>query len=181
MPFTSGIRREVGLRRAVKRARIDPTAVSQTVDLQCVAKCEMDSHADTICAGANCRPIEYTGQQCDVSGFHEELAGLTNVPVATVATGYQSPGGEVFILIMHEVLYFGDTMNHSLINPNQIRHFGIPVSDNSFDTDKPFGIDHDDMFVQFKTEGVAVYFDSFFSTQEDLDTKHHIVITSEHE
>ena len=106
MPFTSGPRRDAEAGRAVKRARIDPSIDHSTHDVRRAARCEMDSHADTICAGVNCRPLAYTGQVCDVSGFHNDLQALPNVPVATVATGYQTPDGEIFVLVMHEALYF---------------------------------------------------------------------------
>ena len=39
----------------------------------------------------------------------------------------------VYILILNEALSFGKSMDHSLINPNQISSFGIPVSDYPLD------------------------------------------------
>ena len=32
-----------------------------------VARCEMDSHADTCVAGPNFMVLEFTGEQCDVT------------------------------------------------------------------------------------------------------------------
>ena len=82
---------------------------------------ELDTRLDMICAGNNFRPLVYTGQCCQVSGFHSSFDTLNDVPVATVATAYQHPSGVVYILIIHEALYFGRSLDHSLINPNQIR------------------------------------------------------------
>jgi len=85
------------------------------------ARCELDTQADTCCAGINCRPIFSTGQQCEVHGFHDDFTPLNDVPIATVATAWSDPlTGRGYILIFHETLYFGDKMNHSLINPNQL-------------------------------------------------------------
>jgi hypothetical protein len=40
---------------------------------------KLDSRADTICAGKNCRLIHYTGQECTVNGFHTQLGSLEKV------------------------------------------------------------------------------------------------------
>lgn len=84
--------------------------------------CEVDTAADTCCAGKNHRVLEWTGQTCSVSGFHDDYEALENVPVAQTATAYVDPDtGVTTILIFNETLYFGNAMDHSLINPNQIR------------------------------------------------------------
>ena len=94
---------------------------------------ELDTRADTICAGKNFRLLALTGQSCDVSGFHQDFDSIKDVPVAQVATAMTMDNGEVIVLVINKVLWFGKTMNRSLINPNQIRAFGIDVSDNPFD------------------------------------------------
>jgi hypothetical protein len=50
-------------------------------------------------------------------------------------------------------------MDHSLINPNQIREYGIPVYDNPF-SQSQFDIDCNDDFIPFNTTGTIVYFES---------------------
>ena len=180
MRFTSGPRRG---HRLVKRARTEKLVPDSVPDehLPYVEKCELDSHADTICAGRNCRLLSSTGQCCDVKGFHEDLADVKNIPVGTVVTGVISPEGVTLILVMHEVLYFGESMDHSLINPNQIRHYGINVSDNPYDSDKPFGIDHETAFIPFSTAGTTIYFDSFYPTNEQLETELYVTLTSDYD
>ena len=84
---------------------------------------DIDTRADTICAGKNMRPIELTGKSCDVSGFHSNLNKMTDVPIATVATATawtDEVSGMTYLLVFHETLYFGASMEHSLINPNQL-------------------------------------------------------------
>ena len=49
----------------------------------------------------------------------------------------------------------------SLINPNQeIRHYGLTVSDDPTDKTKEFGISGDDFFVPFKVSGTTIFFKS---------------------
>jgi hypothetical protein len=68
-------------------------------------------------------------------------------------------------------------MDHSLINPNQIRANGIPVSDNPFDVDRPFGIDHEDLFVPFQAKGATVFFTTSVPSDDELDSCPMIVLT----
>jgi hypothetical protein len=77
--------------------------------------------------------IEYTGQSCDVSGFHKDLNMMRNVPVASCATAITDDLGTTYMLQFDQVLYFGTGMDHSLINPNQIRITGTDVCDDPFD------------------------------------------------
>ena len=82
-----------------------------------------------------------------------------------------------YILIVNEALYFGNDMDHSLINPNQNRHFGIPVSDNPYDEDKELGIDHETAFIPFMTDGSTIFFDTYVPTDDELDTCPYIELT----
>ena len=123
---------------------------------------EMDTHADTSCAGANWSMMEYTGQVCEVSPFLSSYDPVQEIPVArccTVWTDDQS--GQDYLLVGDEMLWFGTTMEHSLINPNQIRDYGLAVDDNPY-TDDPskFGISSDDVFIPFDTTGMLVHFES---------------------
>jgi hypothetical protein len=49
---------------------------------------------------------------------------------------------------------------HSLINPNQLRAFGLYVNDDPFDNTRAFGIKHDNIFIPFNTTGTMVHFDT---------------------
>jgi hypothetical protein len=44
---------------------------------------ELDSHADTCCAGSNCAVVEYTGKVCNVIGFNRDTLNdeLKGIPV----------------------------------------------------------------------------------------------------
>ena len=80
------------------------------------------------------------------------------------------------ILIVNKEIYFGARLDHLLINPNQIRHFEIPVSDNVYDSGRDFGIDPYDQFIPFKSEGSNVFFNSFMQTYAEINTCPHMVI-----
>ena len=172
------VRRAPSAQRAAKRVKLEPHFDETHEHVPC--RSEIDNHADTTCAGKNFLPIVYTGTTCGVKGFHNEME-VHDVPVATCATAWMHPhSGEVFIFMFNEALYFGDQLDHSLINPNQIRHFGIDVEDNPF---RPrIGIDvREGLFIPFDKTGTTISFESRLPTAEELDQCTHIVLTSDAE
>ena len=161
--------------RSAKRAKTSVKTGEQVPGTR--ARNELDTRADTICVGANWRLLSTTGQCCNVHGFHSDFNAIQDVPVARAATAIQDENGATYILIVNEALYFGPSLDHSLINPNQIRHFGIPVSDDPYDRSRQFGIDHEDLFIPFSTTGSTVYFDSYMPTIEEIERFPHIVLS----
>lgn len=125
---------------------------------------EMDSMADTSCAGSNWRMLEDTGMACDVYPFKEGYDAVKGVPIATCATLVEGEDGRDFIIIGHEMLYFGKEMHRSLLNQNQIRahirHHRGRVQDDYTRDDEAFGITTSEMFIPFSMDGSAVYFES---------------------
>jgi len=90
---------------------------------------ELDSHADTTCAGANCVVIEYTGQVVDVTPYNSaKYEPETNIPIVKAATAYTDSTGTTYILVVNQALYFPE-LTHSLLNPNQARTNGVIVED----------------------------------------------------
>ena len=114
-------------RPAAAKAKKRPTS------LPTHGRIELDSHADTIVLGANCTILSHTGQSCEVMPYSDTYDGITDVPVVTGATLWTSPHeGEEFILVFNEALWMGDTLQHTLVNPNQLRAYGTTVQDNPF-------------------------------------------------
>ena len=171
--LTTGPRKPV--EREIKRARSEARKSDHIVHR--LARNELDTRADTICAGANFRLLSTTGQCCEVKGFHDDFAPIQDVPVARVATAWKDRDGATQILVVNEALYFGSEMDHSLINPNQIRHFGVVVNDNPYDPASELGIDHDACFVSFETKGSTVFFESYVPSDKELETCPHVVLT----
>ena len=122
----------------------------------------LDTRADTICAGINYYVLSTSGGIYDVRGFHDNYDAIKDVPVTQVATVYTDGNEATYILIINEALYFGSSMDHSLINPNQIRNFGIPVFNNPYDEGRDLGINHQSLFVPFRTQGSTVFLKLMF-------------------
>ena len=119
-------------------------------------KCELDSHADTCVAGANFTILEFTGQVADVLPFDESFyQARKDIPIVTAATLYTNPEtGEEILLVIPQLLWFGTTLPHSLINPNQLRAFGHMVNNDPTDTTRPFGVcTENNDFIPFWNDG----------------------------
>ena len=140
----------------------------------------MDSHADTIVAGANCVVLNYTGQVCDVSPYRDDYAPINNVPVVHAATAWQSPhSGQVYILVLNEALWMGDSLDHTLINPNQLRHFGTNVHDNPLAEFPLSIITEDEQFcMDLHMDGTLVYADTHTPSDSELQSCPHIHLSS---
>ena len=128
-------------------------------------RCELDSHADKNVAGKNCAIIKYTDRSCDVSLFSEKYNPIKDIPVVSEATGFTSANGRNYILVFHEALYIPD-MRHTLINMNQIRHFGSKVQDNPYHENCPMSIEIPDgeFGACLQSIGIIMSLDTWFPT-----------------
>ena len=141
---------------------------------------ECDTNADTCCLGNNFILLNFTNRTAEVFPYNESYKPMTNVPIVTGATAYDDESsGETIILIVNEALYYGNKLSHSLLNPNQIRHYGLDVQDNPYDTKYDMGITIDDTyFVRFTTNGTKVQFKSRVPTPIEMENCQHFDITS---
>ena len=86
---------------------------------------------------------------------------------------------EEYILVFNEALWMGDTLAHSLINPNQLHAFGTLVQDNPYHTDPlriippPY-----DLEILLRSAGTIIYADTHAPTQAELATLPFIALTS---
>ena len=141
---------------------------------------ELDSHADTVVLGSNCVVLHHTGKVCEVSPYTDEYDAITDVPVVQGATLWMDQHtNEEYILVFNEALWMGDTLTHSLINPNQLRAFGTLVQDNLYHTD-PLGITPPpyNLNIPLCTAGTIIYADTRAPTQAELATLPFIALTS---
>ena len=93
----------------------------KTMSLPTEGHIELDSHTDTIVMGANCVILSHRGQSFEVMPYSDTYDTITDVLVITGATLWTSPhDGEEFILIFNEALWMGNTLQHALVNPNQL-------------------------------------------------------------
>ena len=147
-----------------------------------MSRYEMDTMADTSCAGSNWSVLEWTGHSCDVYPFNKEYEATKDVPIATCATLIQGEGGNDFILVGHEMLFFGSAMSRSLLNQNHICdhiwfHKGRVQDDFTCD-DEEFGIKVGNTFIPFYMDGSAVCLDSRVPSSEEIESLPHVIITS---
>ena len=67
---------------------------------------------------------------------------MKDVEVTTAYTAYDNlEDCCTYILEFNEGLWFGNRMDHSLINPNHLRMTGISLCDDPFDPNRALGID----------------------------------------
>lgn len=69
------------------------------------AWCELDTHADNCCVGANFVTLEHTSYTVNMTPFHPEYQAIKNVPIVKAATAYISLiTGENVILVVNQAL-----------------------------------------------------------------------------
>ena len=144
---------------------------------------EADSNADTTVMGTNFALLSLSRRTADVYAFDPSIPSTT-VPIATGATVYDHPEGYPILLVFHEALWYGEKLDHSLINPNQIRSYGIPFWDNPFDTTRTLGMElSPNVSIPFETRGTKILFTSRVPTTHELRDPHilRFEVTSPHD
>lgn len=166
----------------IKRCKVAKVFKQQN-DCEHHGRIELDTHADCFVAGRNCQVMHYTERVCDVLPYSDDYEARQRVPIVQAATGHTAADGRRFILIANEALWMPD-LEHSLMNPNQVRHYGIKVQDNPFVMD-PMILekdDEDEPFVAcFKSEGLDIFIETWTPSDRDLNECKHIVLTSPNE
>ena len=140
-----------------------------------VARMEMDSHADTCCAGSSARVIEYTGLTANVAPFSLEYSELPDVPIVKAATAYDHPiTGKVYILVMAQALWFGDRLENTLICPNQCRDNGVDVDERPrryvSESSHSIYFRADDIRIELTADGYLSYLRTRTPTNEELES-----------
>jgi hypothetical protein len=130
--------------------------------------CELDSHADTSCAGSNFIQLEDPVCFAPFYPYSSEITALQKIPITSDGTAWVDPAtGQPYLLILNECLFFGDRLNHSLLCPNQLPSNGLIVHDTPT------------IFDNNSTHKCAVsYFDSYAPTLEEAMDMPVIVLTS---
>ena len=121
---------------------------------------ECDTNVDTCCLGKNFVILEFTQQAADMYAYIKDIAPIVGVPILSGTIAWDDPvTGQTYILVINEGLYYGNKMDHSLINPNQIRAYGIPPWDNAYNQTRndELSIELDEAVkVQMKTQGTNI-------------------------
>ena len=150
-------------------------------ELPTSGRIELDSHADTIVLGSNCVVLHHTGKVCEVSPYSDDYEAIKNVPVVCGATLWtDTVDNQEYILVFNESLWMGDSLTHSLINPNQLHVFGTDIQDNPFSNER-LSIQQafHDISIPLQTLGTIIYANTRAPTDQQLGQHPHIVLSSD--
>ena len=144
---------------------------------------ELDSHTDTIVCGSNCIIINFTGKECEVVTYTDAYETIKVVSIVQEATAYDNPDtGETTILILNKAIWMGETMDHTLVKPNQLRAYGMIVKDNPF-AEAPIFIateDHDFMLT-LSSKGTILGLTTRTTKDKELHMCPHVTCSLAHE
>ena len=85
---------------------------------------------------------------------------------------------DTFILILHEGLWMNTTMENKLVNPNQLRHFGVTIQDNTY-INSPLYIEYPEHYfgLPLIVLGTNIMAHTRTPTGEELAMCRHIVLS----
>jgi hypothetical protein len=139
---------------------------------------EADTHADTTVAGKNCVAMNFTERSCGVQPYSDEYEPTPDVPIVTAATGFTSKNGINYILVFPEALCMPN-LDHSLFNPNQLRHFGTVVQDDPCDAAPMCVKSADNTFTAcLDSVGTDIFLKTWAPSDADLRMHPHLVLSS---
>ena len=115
-----------------------------------------------------------------MSPYSDDYEAIKNAPVVCGAMLWtDTADNEEYILIFNESLWMGDSLTHSLINPNQICASGTDMQDNPFSTEKlSIQPASHDMTIPLQTLGTIIHANTHAPTDQELSKNPHIVLSS---
>ena len=117
----------------MKRPKVRTAHIQHCKNLGTQKRAELDNKVNTSCEETNLCLHNMTGKSCRMSPFSSSYEPMQDVQISTCLTAYTDEYGRTWIFVFNEVLWFGLSMDHSLINPNQIQTTGVPVCDDPSD------------------------------------------------
>ena len=77
--------------------------------------------------------MHFMGKECDVAPYTGAYEKIKAVPIVQADTEYNNPEiGGTMILIPNRAIYMGATMDQTLVNPKQLRAYGMTLQENPF-------------------------------------------------
>ena len=116
---------------------------------------ESDMNAYTCCIGKHFVILKYTQRTGNVYTCNKSLKPTEGVPIVNGVTAWDDPGTQhTYIIVINEALYYGNKLDNYLINPNQVRSYGLNFWDNPFDKEKGLRTKLDDSVdIKMQTKG----------------------------
>ena len=138
-----------------------------------------DSNTDTCCLGKNWTILRYTSRTADIYPYNNTYTPIQDFPIVSCATAYTNIYGITYILVINEALFYGEKLDHSLLNPNQLRHNHIGYWDNFYDKANPLNIEiPDTLTIPLHVNGTKISFTSRTPTNNELANYMHIELTN---
>ena len=127
--------------------------------------------------------MHFMGKECDVATYTDAYETILAVPIFQTATAYDNPDtGENTIIILNKAVWMGETVDHTLVKPNQFRAYWMTVQDKPF-SEAPVFIttkDHD-FIIMLSSKGTITGVTTRKSTDKELQTCPHVTCSSAHE
>jgi hypothetical protein len=70
---------------------------------------------------------------------------------------------------VNEGLWFGEKLQNTLLNPNQLQYSGVTVTDNPFNSAEPISITHKHVTIPLLISGTTTSLETTTPTQSELD------------
>ena len=69
-------------------------------------------------------------------------------------------------------------MEHTLVNPNQLRHFGLIIRDYPYNLEEPIRTETEngEFVMPLLSNGTVIYLDTWTPTDEDLCALSHVIM-----
>ena len=102
--------------------------------------------------------------------YDKSTKPIEGVPIVTGAMAWDDPiTQQTYIIVINEALYYGTKLDHSLLNPNQVRHFGVPFWDNPYDKERGLRImANDEVTIPMSSHGTKVQFSTRSPTEHRI-------------
>ena len=116
-----------------------------------------------------------------VAPYHDEYEPM-KVKMAMVTTLWEDPkDGQLYILLIHKALYFGDCLKQTFLNPNQLQLHGSIVEEapHQFDPQSShlIHLPQGSISIPLHLDGVISTFPSSWPMWEEFNTLPHIELT----
>ena len=114
-----------------------------------------------------------TREKVNIFPFSEKLSAVKDIPITMVVTIWEDPQtGEMWLLIIHEALYFGLGLQELLLCPNQLQTHSIKVDNTpvQFNPNSSHStVVPDQVEIPLDMHGVASSFQTCLLTDEEIE------------
>ena len=95
---------------------------------------ECDTNADTHCLAKNFVVSWHTSKTANFYAYDISYEPIESYLIVTGMIAYDDQRTyQTYILVFHESLHYGSKLDHGLVYPYQLRHYGIEFNDRSSD------------------------------------------------